>query len=384
MAVLLFSGIALQLANPQVIRYFIDTAQQGGSTQSLWTAALLFIVFAILQQAFSLAAGYISKSVGWTATNQLRADLLRHVLHLDMPFHKTHTPGELIDRIDGDVNQLANFFSLFSISVLGNGLLVVGILALLFRENAGLGLGMLVYTALVLLVLRWIQSLAVPRWSAERQAGTELYSYLEERISGAEEIRALGVEAYAMRRLFALMRTFTEKTRIASVISGLTYNLTNLVFVLGYAAGLSVSVYLFTRGQASLGTAYLITYYIGMLSEPLQAIRSQSEDLQQATANIQRVQQLFNLALRLPTRRSPLNCCRRARSPSLSNTSAFATRIARLSLRTRRMPRKTIPSMTFPFPFSPAGYWASSAAQAPENPPSRGCCFACMTPILAA
>jgi ABC-type multidrug transport system fused ATPase/permease subunit len=54
---------------------------------------------------------------------------LRHCLRLDLPFHKTHTPGELIERIDGDVTLLANFFSQFTINILGNALLVAGILA---------------------------------------------------------------------------------------------------------------------------------------------------------------------------------------------------------------------------------------------------------------
>src|SRR5512135_2428471 len=58
-----------------------------------------------------------------------------------------------------------------------------------------------------------------------------LYGYIEERSSGAEEIRAAGAEAYAMRRLYGLMRTFTEKTRAALVVSSLTSNLTNLVYV---------------------------------------------------------------------------------------------------------------------------------------------------------
>src|SRR5687768_12391948 len=49
------------------------------------------------------------------------------------------------------------------------------------------------------------------------------------------------------------------------------------------------------RGEASLGTVYLITYYVGMLSDPLQSIRGQAEDLQQAAANIQRINELFNL-----------------------------------------------------------------------------------------
>ena len=45
-------------------------------------------------------------------------------------------------------------------------------------------LGMLVYTAVTLLVLGQIQKLAVPRWAAERQASAEKYGYLEERIAG--------------------------------------------------------------------------------------------------------------------------------------------------------------------------------------------------------
>ena len=293
MAALLLVGIALELANPQIIRYFLDTAQSGGGSQPLLIAAILFIAFAILQQGLTLGADYLSKAVGWTATNHLRADLALHCLRLDMPFHKAHTPGELIDRIDGDVSQLANFFSQFSIRILGDGLLVLGILALLFAENAWMGVSMLLYTAATLLVLRSIQNLAVPRWAAERQAGALLYGYIEERISGAEELRAAGAEAHAMRRLDEFSRLFTAKTRTAAVVSGLAFNLTNLVYVIGYAAGLAVAVYLYSRGQASLGTAYLITYYISMLSAPLQSIRAQADNLQQATANIQRIQELF-------------------------------------------------------------------------------------------
>ncbi len=299
MAVLLLAGIALKLINPQVIRYFLDTAQAGGSAggnqRSLYFAAFLFIAFAILQQGASIAVNYTSNNVGWSATNRLRADLALHCLRLDMPFHKQRTPGELIERIDGDVTALANFFSQFAIRLLGDGLLVLGILALLFRENAWVGLGMVAYTAVTLLVLSSIQKLAVSRWAADRQASAEMYGYLEERIGGAEEIRAAGAEAYAMRRLYSLMRVFLEKVRAAWVVNSLTYNLTNLIYVIGYAAGLALGVYLYTRGEASLGTAYLIVYYVGMLADPLQDLREQVQDYQQAAASIQRVQELFAL-----------------------------------------------------------------------------------------
>ena len=43
-----------------------------------------------------------------------------------------------------------------------------------------------------------IQKLAVPRWAAERQASAEQFGFIEERISGAEEIpRCRGGGVYA-------------------------------------------------------------------------------------------------------------------------------------------------------------------------------------------
>jgi ATP-binding cassette subfamily B protein len=258
-------------------------------------AAGIYTSFAVLQQATNLAADYTSQDVGWAATNRLRADLALHCLQLDMPFHKQYVPGELIERIDGDVTELANFFSQFTLRVVGNGLLVIGILALLFRENAWLGLGMLAYTAMTLAVLRQVRKLAVPRWAAVRQASAEQYGFLEERISGAEEIRALGAEPYVLRKLYELMRIFLQKRRAAKVVSSLAANLTNLIYVIGYAAGLALAVMLYSHGQASLGTAYLITYYVGMLGDPLQNIRTQLQDFQQATASLERVRKLFEI-----------------------------------------------------------------------------------------
>ena len=295
LAGLLLGGIGLQLVNPQIIRYFIDTAQSRGSQPSLLAAAVAFIAIALISQAVKLAADYAAASIGWTATNALRADLTLHCLRLDMPFYKQHTPGELIERIDGDVTALANFFSQFAIRVLGNAALVVGILALLWREDVRVGAGLALYVAATLAILGAMQRLSVSRWAAGRQASAEIFGFLEERISGTEDIRACGAEPYVMNRLYRLMRTWLEKRRAANVLSVLVLNMTTLLYVVGYAIGLALGIYLYTQGAATIGTAYLIVYYIGMLSAPVQSIRSEVQDLQQATASIQRINQLLEL-----------------------------------------------------------------------------------------
>src|SRR5205823_2472349 len=79
---LLLSTTALQLVNPQIVRYFVDTARSGGDLQILIGAALLFLAVAVVGQAVTVAEAYVAENVGWLATNALRADLAERCLEL--------------------------------------------------------------------------------------------------------------------------------------------------------------------------------------------------------------------------------------------------------------------------------------------------------------
>jgi ABC-type multidrug transport system fused ATPase/permease subunit len=293
LAVLLLGSIGLQLANPQLLRYFIDTAQAGGEMTALVEAALLFIGVALLNQAISVGATYVGENVGWTATNALRADLTLHCLRLDLAFHKARTPGELIERIDGDVAALANFFSQFVIKVLGNLLLLVGVLAVLFAESWRIGAMMGAFALLALVTLIFCQRIAAPYRRSARQASAEQFGFLEERLAGTEDIRSSGATDYTLHRLAQHSRERMERERRAGLIGSITWATpilffsisTGLAFVLGYT---------FVRaGTITLGTAYLLFFYADLIIRPMQMITRQMEDLQKASAGIVRVRELY-------------------------------------------------------------------------------------------
>src|SRR5688572_27399296 len=105
LSVLLLGSIGLRIFAPQIMRSFIDSALAGEALRILTTTALAFIGIALLQQVISVSVTYVGENVAWTATNALRAELAWHALNLDMRFHNDHTPGELIERIDGDVTE---------------------------------------------------------------------------------------------------------------------------------------------------------------------------------------------------------------------------------------------------------------------------------------
>ncbi len=132
---LLPADIGLRLLNPQIIAGFIDRVTAGAPAALLLRSASIYLVVAVLQQAVATLTTYESETVGWTATNGLRADLVAHTVKLDPSFHKAHRPGEMSERIDGDVNALSSFFSQFVVQVLGNSILVVGVIVVLARVD---------------------------------------------------------------------------------------------------------------------------------------------------------------------------------------------------------------------------------------------------------
>jgi ATP-binding cassette subfamily B protein/ATP-binding cassette subfamily C protein len=293
LAILLLGQIGLQLVSPQFLRRFIDRAMAGSALRELTAAALAFLALSLVGQVATLLTTYLGENVAWTATNALRRDLTLHCLQLDMPFHKSHTPGELIERIDGDVNALANFFSRLVIYFAGNALLALGILVVLFRENPLVGGVGAAYALLALTVLRAVRVPAVRAWGESRQAEAEMVGFFGERLTGTEDIRANGAEPYVMSRLYQLMRTISRRWMRAKLLHGLSMHTASLLSLLARVAALALGVILYEGGQMTIGTVYLVLHYLGMLRTPMDHIQGQINNLQRASASIERVDQIL-------------------------------------------------------------------------------------------
>jgi ATP-binding cassette subfamily B protein len=300
LALLLGGSIALQLYNPQILRRFLDVATAGAGTAALPGQALLFIVLAIIFQLLTALGRYVGEVVSWTATNGLRADLAEHCLKLDLSFHKSRTPGEMVERIDGDVTALANFFSQMIIDMAGNLVLMAGVLVLLFREDWRAGLALTAFAVVTLWVLSAVRAFAVPIWARQRQAAAEFFGFIGEVLGGTEAIRASGARAHVMRRFYELMRTFYHHNLRSGMTGALMWTSSLMVFAVGNALAFGVGAWLYTKGVISAGTVYLIFHYTELLRRPIEQIRTQMQDLQKAGASISRVEELLAIKSQVP------------------------------------------------------------------------------------
>lgn len=289
LTLLLLANVGLQLLNPLIAKSFLDGARAGVPVEALTATAIEFLVIALLIQGVSVAEGYVAENVGWLATNELRGDLTEHCLELDLGFHQVHQPGELIERVDGDVTALSSFFASFVAETVGNGVLLVGILALLFRVDWRLGL---LLTAVCLVAggfMTATSGIGARFVGPVRGASAEVFAALEEQLGGLPDIQGNGARAYILGRWQAQLRTLVERAGRSALVGGAVTSPGLLVLGVGSIAVFGSAALLNRAGIVSVGTVFLAFQYTTMLQAPLDRLTRQVRNLQTAAASIERI-----------------------------------------------------------------------------------------------
>ena len=305
-------SIVLSLLSPQILRFFIDVATnkledskdllrsflfplaESLGQDPLVTASLLFIALSIVGQFIWLVTSYLSQDIGWKTTNQIRGDLAQHCLSLDMTFHHQKTPGEMVERVDGDTTALATFFSALIIDVFG-GLIRLGlILLMVFLEDWRIGLAMTAFTAISIYVFNLTRSVAVPIYAAEREGYAKLFGFIEERLGGIEDIRTNGGVPYTMSRFFKMIQEVFQLNLRSDIIGECLRSLTRVLFALGYSLAMGICIWLYQNNFFTLGSIVLILAYMRQLQLPLDTISQRINELQHATASMKRIEELYH------------------------------------------------------------------------------------------
>lgn len=279
----------LPLAGPQLIARFVDTALSGGPIGVLVALAAAYLAVAIAGQAATVAGSYLASGVAWRTTNRLREQVAAHALHLDMAFHGRHTPGEMIERVDGDLHGLTQFISGFVVQAVGSLLLLAGTIVLVWFVDVRVGAAL---TALVILGgtgLLLVQRRVVPHAVELREAMAQMFGSIEERLVAVDEIRANGAGAHVVGRFHEdaarLLKADSRwQRRSGAVLAG-----TNLLFAIGTAVMLAMGILLHQAGAMTIGTIVLLFQYAQMVRSPVEQIVGQAKQLHEAGAAATRV-----------------------------------------------------------------------------------------------
>jgi ABC-type multidrug transport system fused ATPase/permease subunit len=293
LGVLIGATSAGALAGPLVVRRLVDDATDGTTVAAVVRLGVLYLFIAIATQVLNVVVVRSATRAAWRITNGLRLDITRHVLGLDHEFHRKHTPGELIQRVDGDVTNVSDFLSQVVPKVLGAALLLSGMLGVLVVLDWRLGAGMVVYLALSILLVLSMRHRAVRESSDEMGSYAKLYGGIEERLTAVEDLRANGAENHAMWRFVEdSSEALTRAVRREAAFLRMWWAL-QIDVAIGLVGTLVLSAVLVDNGAITLGTAFLLFQYVHLMIRPLEELADQLEVVQKANGAMHRVVDLL-------------------------------------------------------------------------------------------
>jgi ATP-binding cassette, subfamily B, bacterial len=290
---LVASASALTIAGPLVVRRIVDTAADGTTAGEITRLALVFLAIAVAAQILAVLVAWSATIAAWRTTNDLRLSMTRHVLGLDHEFHRTHTPGELIQRVDGDVTSVSEFLGQVVTKAAGAAMLVGGMIIVLSVIDWRLGVGMAVYVAAALAVVVRSRHRAVSESSDEMGALGRLYGGIEERLTAAEDLRANGAADHVAWR-------FVEDSE-GALVSAVRRERAFLVMwwlvqgavAAGWVLALVLGAVLVSAGTITIGTAFLLFQFVLLVARPLEEVVHELETVQKANAAMSRVADLI-------------------------------------------------------------------------------------------
>ena len=297
---LLVVAMVLPLAGPLLIGAFVNAALAGESAQQLAALGGLFLLATLTGDALQLVVTWYSVRLAWRVGNRLRVDLCRHALGLDLDWHGDHSAGQLIERIDGDIDAVTRFASTAVLQLAGNAILVAGVLVISAVIDWRASLLIAITVAVAVVVLIRMRRVAVPYYDDEREVQSQLYGDLEERLGGLEDIRANGAGAWAVQKLHQHSAGWWRTARRAAARGDGGLTLAGGVFAAGSVAVLALSTWQCRQGELSVGSVLALLRFSQMVSDPLWRVAEQLAEAQKAIAGTRRAARLLAEESALP------------------------------------------------------------------------------------
>jgi len=290
---LLLAATALQLAGPRLLGAFVDGTTTNKALTGLLGLGAFYLASVVIGGGVDVATEAIGGRLAWRSTNELRADLLGHCLDADLEFHSNHSPGELISRIDGDTQKLADFASHLLILLAVNALLLVGVCAMLTTVDWRIGLGCVVLVAIGLALVRRLVGAAVAPSVAAAAASAEVSGYIEERVRGAEDLVPNGATAHTLHGLVLRNRTLFDAQKRATLARVRWPRTAQHLNSAAMALGLAGSIVLYRQGAVSIGEVYSVVAFLTLMRIPLFVIANNMSKVDDSLAAIRRCRELL-------------------------------------------------------------------------------------------
>ncbi|HUF90610.1 MAG TPA: ABC transporter ATP-binding protein [Gemmatimonadota bacterium] len=293
LGLLLFLGATAAL-RPLLIKIAIDQHIAVGDVSGLWVPALAYLGLLIAELAGGAARTYLTTWVGQRAMHDLRKRLFERLQRLPVPFFDRNAVGRLITRVTSDVEVLNDLFSSGVVAIIGDIVLMVAIVIMMFVMSWQLALVTLLLLPAIALVSFFFRRRMRDAYREIRRRVAQLNAFLQERVTGLAIVQ-LFLREEESRREFADINESHLKAQLRSIFYyALFYPLVEVGGAVAVAMILWFGGGQILQGALTFGTLVAFLQYLHKFYTPIRDLAEKYNLLQAAMASGERLVALLD------------------------------------------------------------------------------------------
>ena len=285
-----------------LLKPLFDVVFTPGGRAALFTVGVGILALFVVRGICVVASRTLISSISQAVSAAMQITLLRHVLTLDSAFFQTHSPGVLIERVQGDTLAVQGIWTSLLTGVARDALGLMLLMAVAISIDPYWTLYALIGAPLLILPASLVQRYVRRKANHLRDQAGQRATRLDEIFHGIQAVKLNRMEDYQTGRFRSVLQAIS-RAEVKSVMGrNLMPGMIDVVTGIGFFAVLVMAGDEIASGARSIGDFMSFFTAMALTFQPLRRLGEMSGTWQIAAASLQRIYALFDTA---PARSRP-------------------------------------------------------------------------------
>ena len=308
LAAMLLIGVAslMQVSSPYLTKIGIDNYIIHKDQAGLNRIVLIYLGIVAFGFFLGYIQTYIMQLTGQKIMVDLRLQIFSHLQNLPLAFFDKNPVGRLMTRVTTDVDVLNELFTAGVVTLLGDVLVLLGIVVILFYLNAKLALVAFSVIPLIFLITVIFKIKARDSYRRVRTAIARINAFLQEHIAGMSIVQLFSHEQRSFQR-FDQINQVHLKANLDSVMAySLFFPAVEVVSALAVALIIWYGGGQVLQSELSFGALVAFIQYSERFFRPIADLSEKYNILQSAMASSERIFKLLDTPVDIQQPKEPV------------------------------------------------------------------------------
>lgn len=295
-----------QLLQPHLLQLVIDDYLVPGEYEGVVWIIAAFGGAVVMQSLTQFLQFYLMQRAGQRALYDLRQTVFSHVQSLSTRFFKKHPVGRLMTRMTTDIESLQEAISSGMITMVGDIITLVGIVAILLYKNWKLALVSFVVVPFLVVLTAICRHFLRKAFREIRVKIARLYAHLQESVTGMEIIQLFVRERVSADEYEDINAEYREANIRSIRYDAMLYAVVEAVGSITVGAIIWYGSGQVLEGVVTIGVLVAFIEYMQKFFVPIRNLAQKYNLLQSAMSSSERIFELLDEDDRVPNTDDPV------------------------------------------------------------------------------